>query len=527
MGCSNQSGWGFHTCAFHDPFTLGTYYNASASPRYLRSVTVKLSTGSGSFRNGGNSWYGYGNTLAVRLKCGGAWSSYCYISRVGYYGSYNTTYYTFSFGEQVVVQPWSTVWIDYSTNDCYSTNNILCQDKNYMSADDPVQEPPITIHYNANGGANPPADQSKQYGASVSISGAPGTPATLRITFDGNGGTSSPAYMDYQRKFVSWNTQADGKGQEYAPGTVYSTHKALNLYAVWGDAPVTSLATATMTNYKLATGETYTGTCGDFEYWSTDRTNPRKVTLPWSIASNLTLYAIWTYYIKFHANGGEIFDESRSESTVDPLNPCETQVYKKGYNITFRVPTTFSVMPPNDGTSNVPDKPPGSTSGQITDPDTGEELDGTEQNSPDVNIDFHHWTPYQDGRGTKYVENSTYSTNAPLILYAQYELKEFKVTYMDGWEVRDVNGNITRPEQIIPVNGAPFQMIKYNQNAVVPPDPERLGFEFIGWSQSNEHICADRVIHALWNRTPVWIWVRETMDGKQVEHWIRYQPEEK
>lgn len=73
-----------------------------------------------------------------------------------------------------------------------------------------------TVAYNANGGTNAPASQTKTYGS------------TLTIT------TAKPTRLYY--KFVSWNTKANGSGTTYQSGASYTADQnggTITLYAQW------------------------------------------------------------------------------------------------------------------------------------------------------------------------------------------------------------------------------------------------------------------------------------------------------
>jgi uncharacterized repeat protein (TIGR02543 family) len=69
-----------------------------------------------------------------------------------------------------------------------------------------------TISYNANGGTNPPARQSKWAGTNISIS------------------TAKPTRTGYT--FQGWATSSGG-GVVYASGATYSANASVTLYAVW------------------------------------------------------------------------------------------------------------------------------------------------------------------------------------------------------------------------------------------------------------------------------------------------------
>lgn len=70
-----------------------------------------------------------------------------------------------------------------------------------------------TISYNANGGSNAPANQSKSRDNSINLS------------------SSKPTRTGYT--FVSWNTKKDGSGTTYKAGASYNSNADLTLYAQW------------------------------------------------------------------------------------------------------------------------------------------------------------------------------------------------------------------------------------------------------------------------------------------------------
>lgn len=74
------------------------------------------------------------------------------------------------------------------------------------------------VEYNANGGSNAPAAQTKFWNEPLTLS------------------SSKPSYAS--RTFIEWNTAADGEAKDYTPGATYTTNEELLLYAIWelGDA---------------------------------------------------------------------------------------------------------------------------------------------------------------------------------------------------------------------------------------------------------------------------------------------------
>ncbi len=70
-----------------------------------------------------------------------------------------------------------------------------------------------TVSFNANGGSGAPANQTKTYGQTLTLS------------------STKPTRTGYT--FKNWNTKADGSGTSYAAGASYTTNAAVTLYAQW------------------------------------------------------------------------------------------------------------------------------------------------------------------------------------------------------------------------------------------------------------------------------------------------------
>ena len=151
-----------------------------------------------------------------------------------------------------------------------------------------VDEAPVVIKYNANGGEGAPDSQSGVTGATQTLSKVKPTKTgydfigwntkadgtgisyaagaeykearnitlyaqwqlkTYAIVYDANGGSSAPKQqtkkydMDITLSktlpvrsgydFIGWNTKADGSGKSYAAGATYKTNGKLTLYAQW------------------------------------------------------------------------------------------------------------------------------------------------------------------------------------------------------------------------------------------------------------------------------------------------------
>jgi uncharacterized repeat protein (TIGR02543 family) len=96
-----------------------------------------------------------------------------------------------------------------------------------------TQVPTYTVAYNANGGANAPANQIKTYSVALALS------------------STVPAREGYE--FTGWNTAANGSGTDYAPGSNYTANASVTLYAQWTllNIPVRSAQTASAANLRI------------------------------------------------------------------------------------------------------------------------------------------------------------------------------------------------------------------------------------------------------------------------------------
>jgi uncharacterized repeat protein (TIGR02543 family) len=157
---------------------------------------------------------------------------------------------------------------------------------------------PVT--YNANGGANAPAAQTKEYGTALTLSSA------------------SPSRAGYN--FLGWATSASSETVAYAAGATYAENAALTLYAVWqryytvtydangGEGAPDAQQKIEGTDIRLsATVPTRTGFA--FFGWSTDSAAFNATWQPsdtYSTDADMTLYAVWRalYSVSYDANGG-------------------------------------------------------------------------------------------------------------------------------------------------------------------------------------------------------------------------------
>ena len=180
------------------------------------------------------------------------------------------------------------------------------------------------VSFDANGGSDAPADQTKLYGEPLELS------------------EDIPTRTGYD--FVSWNTAADGTGTAYMPGDDYTGNAALTLYAVWsrtffliaynanghGTAPA-SQSKEYGESVTIAPAITPHPGCV-FVEWNTAADMSCTSYDPadtYSTDADLTLYAIWlegVYTITFDADGGTVSPASKQVTAGQPYGELPVPV---------------------------------------------------------------------------------------------------------------------------------------------------------------------------------------------------------
>ena len=267
------------------------------------------------------------------------------------------------------------------------------------------------IRYDANGGEGAPKTQNKIYGIDLELS------------------ASEPTLEFYD--FMGWNTEADGSGDTYQPGAVYTLNEPAILYAQWEEIvppePDTWIVkfnanghgTAPETQYVYdgTTAEEPTIEAGgfDFEGWFSDSQCERAWDFSSPVSENMILYAKWTpneFDVVYDANSGQ--------------DAPEAQVKHKDVDLVLseKVPTR-------------------------------------------VGYTFKNWNTQIDGSGDTYGPGNEYFDNAPVTLYAQWQIINYKVSF-------NANGGTNAPGQ---------QNKNYGSYVVLSSSrPSRSGFSFTGWN---------------------------------------------
>jgi|GEM_PF-1270110 len=280
-----------------------------------------------------------------------------------------------------------------------------------------------TITYDANGGEKAPDAQTKTHFTSLVLSS--GSPTRYGYSFD------------------SWNTAPDGSGTSYSRSARYKEEASVTLYAQW--TPKTNIRVTFNSNggsnpdlgRNVTFGRKYSEEKSingysinklpvpqkdgyDFDGWYLDKNGGGLVTddTPVGIAEYHTLYAHWTekkYLISYDGRGDGSWPENQYKYHLSSVRLSDV------------VPTSTGMT-------------------------------------------FKSWNTGENGNGVTYYPGETYSTNSPLVLYAQWDREKFNVTY-------NANGG----------SGAPESQIKeYGLNLTLSSTvPTRTGYSFSGWSDGN------------------------------------------
>ena len=285
------------------------------------------------------------------------------------------------------------------------------------------------VSYNANGGTNAPAAQIKIHNQDLILTSdqpirASTSAGSFTVTLNANGGSVSPSQLTAVRttnySFRAWKNKASDSesGIYYVSGGTYSSNSDVTLYAQWNSSTTTasvSLPTPTRSGYT-------------FQGWATSSTATSGMTGSLTPSSNVTLYAIWkqiaptTYTVSYNANGGTGAPASQTKTqdvalTLSSTKPTRASASAGSYTVTLNA---------NGGSVSTTSL----TANRTT------------------NYSFKNWNTAQNGGGTNYAPGASYTANAAVTLYAQW------------------NSNTTTA-------------------AVTLPTPTRGGYTFQGWATSS------------------------------------------
>ena len=348
-----------------------------------------------------------------------------------------------------------------------------------------------TISYNANGGSNTPASQTKVYGVTLTLS------------------STIPYRFNYE--FLGWSVSSSATTATYTAGGSYTGNASVTLYAVWKYKPATYTVSYDANGGTGAPGrqtKTYGVTLTlttliptrrnySFVGWSKDRNaTSASYTAGGSYTDNtdVTLYAVWqynpeTYTVRYDANGGTGAPASQTKTYGVPLTLSAVKPTRAGYDflgwatsrntttseyapgerytdeesVTFYavwryIPQTYEVKYDANGGGNTP-------ASQIKTEDVTLILTSTIPTR--YGYTFRGWAINQTATTADYQSGGSYTANESVTLYAVWEINTYTVSF-------DANGGTNAPNS---------QKKTHGQNLILTVAiPTRPNHVFLGWA---------------------------------------------
>lgn len=348
-----------------------------------------------------------------------------------------------------------------------------------------------TISYNANGGSNVPASQTKVHGVTLTLS------------------STVPYRTNYE--FVGWSASSSATTATYTAGESYTGNVSVTLFAVWKYKPATYTVSYDANGGTGAPGrqtKTYGVTLTlttliptrrnySFVGWSKDRNaTSASYTAGGSYTDNadVTLYAVWrydpeTYSIRYNANGGTGAPANQSKTYGVPLTLSAVKPTRAGYeflgwatsrnattseyapgerytdeeSVTFYavwryIPKTYTVSYDANGGGNTP-------ASQTKTEDVTLILTSTIPTR--YGYTFKGWAMSSSATSATYQSGGSYTANESVTLYAVWEINTYTVSF-------DANGGTNAPNP---------QRKTHGQNLILTVAiPTRPNHVFLGWA---------------------------------------------
>lgn len=442
----------------HGYYNFGQYTNTSGSSKVLKSITLYLGSGKGTF-TAGTTVTGTGGSFALRIYTGSSSSGNFGSATItnamaptsgGYPNVDNCRAYTFTFNNPVTVANGSTVQLWWETQDRNDNKCLIFDpDRGYVTE----SSSNYTVTFDLNGGtrtgggaltqtvasggsATPPTCSRTGYtfvgwdGSYTNVTSNRTITAlweinTYTVTYNANGGSGAPGRQTKtygqaltlsstvptrtQCRFRTWNTRSDGTGTSYAPGASYTANAAV------------------------------------------------------------TLYAIWDYRIILDGNGGII--DTGNESVESITGPY----IQHGQTYTIPDYGVYQII---------------SGDGSTMETDT-----------------FQGWGSSASGPARYQPGDSIGAVTSPITLYAIFKTNSYTVIFTDGFGIHSSN------PQVVPYGGSATPPTdEYVQQNWAKP-----GYTFSGWLGNYRFVTKDSTIVAMWGFTPIWI----LKGGKWVEYKAR------
>ena len=348
-----------------------------------------------------------------------------------------------------------------------------------------------TVSYNANGGYNTPASQTKVHGVTLTLS------------------STIPYRFNYE--FLGWSASSSATTATYTAGGSYTGNVSVTLFAVWKYKPATYTVSYDANGGTGAPGrqtKTYGVTLTlttliptrrnySFVGWSKDRNaTSASYTAGGSYTDNadVTLYAVWrydpeTYSIRYNANGGTGAPASQTKTYGVPLTLSVVKPTRAGYDflgwstdpttmltnyapgerytdeasITLYavwryVPKTYTVIYDANGGGNTP-------ASQTKTEDVTLILTSTIPTR--YGYTFRGWATTSTATTATYQAGGSYTANESVTLYAVWKINTYTVSF-------DANGGTNAPNP---------QKKTHGQNLILTVAiPTRPNHVFLGWA---------------------------------------------
>lgn len=348
-----------------------------------------------------------------------------------------------------------------------------------------------TISYNANGGSNAPASQTKVHGVTLTLSSA------------------VPYRTNYE--FVGWSASSSATTATYTAGGSYTGNASVTLYAVWKYKPATYTVSYDANGGTGAPGrqtKTYGVTLTlttliptrrnySFVGWSKDRNaTSASYTAGGSYTDNadVTLYAVWrydpeTYTVRYDANGGTGAPASQTKTYGVPLTLSMIKPTRAGYEflgwatsksataseyapgerytdeagvtlyaVWRYIPQTYEVKYDANGGGNTPAR-------QIKTENVTLILTSTIPTR--YGYTFKGWATSSPATSADYQAGGSYTANESVTLYAVWKINTYTVSF-------NANGGTNAPNP---------QEKTHGQNLILTVAiPTRENHVFLGWA---------------------------------------------
>ena len=311
--------------------------------------------------------------------------------------------------------------------------------------------------------------------------------STLMISWMDKARDATVRHEERTHKFLGWFTKATG-GTKVELSIIYND---ITYYAHWENAKILPIQDK---NKPSKHDWNFIDWYLDYMY-----TESKRVTSDTEMSSDTIIYAKWSYNIRMYGNGGSLWLPSFPETT-------ETQ---DGQVLKVRPSKTLDILVKQHG---VPLQLPDYIMSFIEDSTLGS---NNETDDSPQSCDFINWNTKKDGTGTSYSKRYTYTSNDNAVFYAQWKVKTLKVIFRDGWH--DGKAGIIATFNV-PYNGS----VSTDQIKQLGT-PKRDGYSFSGWKGNYTHVKSNTTIIAVWNFSPVWIYVSDGLGGG---YWKEYEPKE-